>query len=138
MQAAVPIGIGAMAALIGLDFETVSKVAKEAAEYEVCEAANDNDPAQVVVSGHKGAVDRAIKLAKEYGAKRAVLLPVSAPFHCSLMAHAGEVMEKALLETKFLEQQAQMTLKERIPGAEASAPAGLVVGEGLPKHAGPP
>ena len=101
MQAAVPIGIGAMAALIGLDFETVSKVAKEAAEYEVCEAANDNDPAQVVVSGHKGAVDRAIKLAKEYGAKRAVLLPVSAPFHCSLMAHAKEVMEKALLETKF-------------------------------------
>ena len=101
MQAAVPVGVGAMAALIGLDFRIARKVAKEAAEDEVCEAANDNDPVQVVVSGHKSAVDRAVKLAKKRGAKRAVLLPVSAPFHCSLMANAGEVMQKALLETKF-------------------------------------
>ena len=98
MQAAVPVGVGAMAALLGLDFETASEVAKEAAGDEVCETANDNDPAQVVVSGHKGAVQRAVGLAKEHGAKRAVLLPVSAPFHCSLMEPAAEVMKEALSE----------------------------------------
>ena len=98
MQAAVPVGVGAMAALLGLDFETASEVAKEAARDEVCETANDNDPAQVVVSGHKGAVQRAVGLAKEHGAKRAVLLPVSAPFHCSLMEPAAEVMKEALSE----------------------------------------
>ena len=102
MQAAVPVGVGAMAALLGLDFETASKVAKEAAGDEVCEAANDNDPAQVVVSGHKGAVERAVDLAKAHGAKRAVLLPVSAPFHCSLMASAAEVMKEALSEAKII------------------------------------
>ncbi len=101
MQEAVPVGIGAMAALLGLDFKTASKVAKEAAQGEVCEAANDNDPAQVVVSGHKSAVERAVELAKEYGARRAVLLPVSAPFHCSLMAQAADVMEAALAEIEF-------------------------------------
>ena len=98
MQAAVPVGVGAMAALLGLDFETASEVAKEAARDEVCETANGNDPAQVVVSGHKGAVQRAVGLAKEHGAKRAVLLPVSAPFHCSLMEPAAEVMKEALSE----------------------------------------
>ena len=98
MQAAVPVGVGAMAALLGLDFETASEVAKEAARDEVCETANDNDPTQVVISGHKGAVQRAVGLAKEHGAKRAVLLPVSAPFHCSLMEPAAEVMKEALSE----------------------------------------
>jgi [acyl-carrier-protein] S-malonyltransferase len=98
MQAAVPVGVGAMAALLGLDFETASQVAKQAAGDEVCEAANDNDPAQVVVSGHKAAVERAVELAKEHGAKRAVLLPVSAPFHCSLMSPAAAVMKEALSE----------------------------------------
>ncbi|WP_375690980.1 ACP S-malonyltransferase [Pseudooceanicola sp. LIPI14-2-Ac024] len=96
MQSAVPVGIGAMAALLGLDFKTAAEVAREAAQGEVCQAANDNDPAQVVVSGHKAAVERAVEIAKEKGAKRAVLLPVSAPFHCSLMAPAAEVMAGAL------------------------------------------
>lgn len=96
MQAAVPVGIGAMAALLGLDFATATEVAQEAAQGEVCQAANDNDPGQVVVSGHKAAVERAVELAKEKGAKRAVLLPVSAPFHCSLMQPAADVMAEAL------------------------------------------
>lgn len=96
MQAAVPVGVGAMAALLGLDFTAAAKVAKEAAQGEVCQAANDNDPGQVVVSGHKGAVERAVELAKEKGAKRAVLLPVSAPFHCALMEPAARAMANAL------------------------------------------
>ena len=99
MQKAVPVGLGAMAALLGLDFETAQAVAKEAAEAgdgEVCQAANDNDPGQVVVSGHKAAVERAVEIAKEKGAKRAVLLPVSAPFHCALMQPAADVMADAL------------------------------------------
>ena len=96
MQEAVPVGVGAMAAVLGLDFEAVQAVAQEAAQGEVCQAANDNDPAQVVVSGHKAAVERAIEIAKAKGAKRALLLPVSAPFHCSLMAPAAEVMALAL------------------------------------------
>ena len=96
MQQAVPVGEGAMAALLGLDFATARDVAAAAAEGEVCQAANDNDPAQVVVSGHKAAVERAVELAKEKGAKRAVLLPVSAPFHCELMAPAARVMAEAL------------------------------------------
>ncbi len=102
MQAVVPVGVGAMAALLGLDFETASQVAKQAAGDEVCEAANDNDPAQVVVSGHKAAVERAVELAKEHGAKRAVLLPVSAPFHCSLMSPAAAVMKEALSEATII------------------------------------
>ena len=96
MQEAVPVGVGAMAALLGLDFQAACKVAKAAAQGEVCQAANDNDPSQVVVSGHKAAVERAVDLAKEQGAKRAMLLPVSAPFHCALMAPAAEVMAEAL------------------------------------------
>ncbi|MGH1425421.1 MAG: ACP S-malonyltransferase [Pseudooceanicola sp.] len=96
MQNAVPVGVGAMAAILGLDFKAVTAVAKEAAQGEVCQAANDNDPAQVVVSGHKGAVERAIEIAKANGAKRAMLLPVSAPFHCALMEPAAEVMARAL------------------------------------------
>jgi len=96
MQAAVPVGVGAMAALLGLDFETARAVAEEAAQGEVCQAANDNDPAQVVVSGHKGAVERACEIAKAKGAKRALLLPVSAPFHCALMQPAADAMAEAL------------------------------------------
>lgn len=96
MQEAVPVGIGAMAALLGLDFETASAVALEAAQGEVCQAANDNDPAQVVVSGHRAAVERALEIAKQKGAKRALMLPVSAPFHCVLMQPAAHVMAEAL------------------------------------------
>lgn len=96
MQAAVPVGEGAMAAVLGLDLEAVRKVAEEAAQGEVCAAANDNDPAQVVISGHRAAVERAADLAKAAGAKRAMLLPVSAPFHCELMAPAAEAMAEAL------------------------------------------
>ena len=96
MQKAVPVGVGAMAALLGLDFDAVRAIAADAAGDEVCQAANDNDPGQVVVSGHKAAVERAVDLAKERGAKRAMLLPVSAPFHCALMAPAAEVMAEAL------------------------------------------
>lgn len=96
MQEAVPVGVGAMAALLGLDFETAVAVAAEAAGDEVCQAANDNDPAQVVVSGHRAAVERAVEIAKAKGAKRALLLPVSAPFHCALMQPAARVMTEAL------------------------------------------
>jgi [acyl-carrier-protein] S-malonyltransferase len=98
MQEAVPVGIGAMAALLGLDFAAATEVAAEAAQGEVCQAANDNDPGQVVISGHKGAVERALIIAKEKGAKRAVLLPVSAPFHCALMEPAAAVMAEALAQ----------------------------------------
>ncbi|MCA0272706.1 MAG: ACP S-malonyltransferase [Proteobacteria bacterium] len=98
MQAAVPVGVGAMAALLGLDFAAADAVAREAAEGEVCQAANDNDPAQVVVSGHKGAVERAVEIAKAKGAKRAILLPVSAPFHCALMEPAARAMAAALAD----------------------------------------
>jgi [acyl-carrier-protein] S-malonyltransferase len=96
MQAAVPVGVGAMAALLGLDHAAAAAVAAEAAQGEVCQAANDNDPAQVVVSGHKAAVERALEIAKARGAKRAILLPVSAPFHCALMQPAAEAMAEAL------------------------------------------
>ena len=96
MQAAVPVGLGAMAALLGLDFEAAAAVAAEAAQGEVCQAANDNDPAQVVVSGHRGAVERALEIARARGAKRAILLPVSAPFHCALMQPAAAAMAEAL------------------------------------------
>lgn len=98
MQEAVPVGVGAMAALLGLDFTAAAQVALDAAEDEVCEAANDNDPAQVVVSGHRRAVERAVDLAKARGAKRALLLPVSAPFHCALMAPAAAAMAAALAD----------------------------------------
>jgi [acyl-carrier-protein] S-malonyltransferase len=96
MQAAVAQGEGAMAAILGLDFDAVSSVVADAAEDQVCAAANDNDPAQVVVSGHLGAVERAVAIAKDRGAKRAVMLPVSAPFHCALMQPAADAMAEAL------------------------------------------
>ncbi|MDO5631727.1 MAG: ACP S-malonyltransferase [Paracoccus sp. (in: a-proteobacteria)] len=96
MQEAVPVGQGAMAAILGLDFDAVDQLARDAAGDEVCQAANDNDPAQVVISGHKDAVERAAALARERGAKRALMLPVSAPFHCALMQPAAAVMAEAL------------------------------------------
>ncbi|HEX7877445.1 MAG TPA: ACP S-malonyltransferase, partial [Sphingobium sp.] len=92
MQAAVPVGEGAMAALLGADIEKAQALADAAAEGEVCTVANDNDPAQVVLSGHKGAIERAIALVKEHGIKRGMLLPVSAPFHCPLMQPAADAM----------------------------------------------
>jgi [acyl-carrier-protein] S-malonyltransferase len=100
MQAAVPVGTGAMAVLLGLDFEAAAAVAAEAAQGEVCQAANDNGGGQVVISGHAAAVERAMELAKERGAKRALPLSVSAPFHCALMAPAADIMSAALGEAK--------------------------------------
>ncbi len=96
MQAATPVGTGAMAALLGLDFADAAAVAAEAAQGDVCQAANDNSAGQVVISGHKAAVERALEIAKTKGAKRAILLPVSAPFHCALMQPAADVMAEAL------------------------------------------
>ena len=96
MQKAVPVGVGAMAALIGLEFEQAAALAAEAAQGQVCQAANDNGAGQVVISGDKVAIERAVEIAKSRGAKRAVLLPVSAPFHCALMQPAADVMAEAL------------------------------------------
>ena len=101
MQDAVPFGLGAMAAILGLDFETVSQITNSSSNDQICQAANDNDPGQVVISGHKNAVEQTIELAKDAGAKRAVLLPVSAPFHCSLMQPAADIMAKALNDIKL-------------------------------------
>jgi [acyl-carrier-protein] S-malonyltransferase len=96
MQKAVPVGVGAMAALIGLEFDAAAAVAAEAAQGQVCQAANDNGGGQVVVSGDKAAVERAVEIAKTKGAKRGMILPVSAPFHCALMQPAADVMAQAL------------------------------------------
>jgi [acyl-carrier-protein] S-malonyltransferase len=96
MQAAVPVGQGAMAVLLGADLATAQAIADEAAQGEVCTIANDNDPSQIVISGHTGAIERALVIAREKGAKRALLLPVSAPFHCPLMQPAAEAMADAL------------------------------------------
>ena len=96
MQAAVPVGKGSMAALLGADLSMARRIAEAAAQGEICTVANDNDPSQVVISGDKGAIDRAVEMAKEFGAKRAVPLPVSAPFHCPLMQPAAEAMSDAL------------------------------------------
>jgi [acyl-carrier-protein] S-malonyltransferase len=113
MQQAVPVGQGAMAALLGADLVLAQKIAEAAAQGEVCTVANDNDPSQVVISGHKGAIDRAIELAKEMGAKRAISLPVSAPFHCPLMQPAAEAMRDALsyvvVETPMVPLYANVT-----------------------------
>lgn len=99
MQAAVPVGVGAMAALLGADIEKATALAEAAAEGEVCAVANDNDPTQVVISGHKGAIERAIGLVKDFGIKRGIALPVSAPFHCPLMQPAADAMAEALEKT---------------------------------------
>ena len=99
MQDAVPIGVGAMAALLGANIEKATALAEAAAEGQVCEVANDNDPTQVVISGHVEAIDRAIEIAKDHGIKRGIKLPVSAPFHCSLMQPAAQRMKLALADT---------------------------------------
>jgi [acyl-carrier-protein] S-malonyltransferase len=96
MQAAVPVGVGAMAALLGADIEKAQALADAAAQGEVCTVANDNDPSQVVISGHRGAIERAIEMVKDHGIKRGILLPVSAPFHCPLMQAAADAMAEAL------------------------------------------
>lgn len=124
MQAAVPVGIGAMAVFLGLDFEAARAVAEEAAQGEVCEAANDNSNRQVVVSGHKDAVERAIEIAKAKGAKRALLLPVSAPFHCSLMQPAAEAMAEALGKTAV--QSPLVPVYANVTAAAVAAPGEIV------------
>lgn len=102
MQAAVPVGVGAMAAILGLELEDAQAVAEEAAQGEICTAANDNASGQVVLSGNKDAVERAIEIASGRGARRSVLLPVSAPFHCTLMAPAADVMAEVLMDVKLV------------------------------------
>lgn len=99
MQAAVPVGVGAMCALLGADIDKAQKLAEAAAEGEVCTVANDNDPTQVVLSGHKGAIERAIAMVKDFEIKRGIALPVSAPFHCPLMQPAADAMAEALRQT---------------------------------------
>ena len=121
MQDAVPIGIDAMAAILGLDFNTVNKIAKSIGNDQVCQAANDNDPGQVVISGHKEAVEQTIELAKAAGAKRAILLPVSAPFHCALMQPAADAMSEALdgikLESPSVPLVANVKASQEINGS---------------------
>lgn len=121
MQKAVPVGHGAMAALLGLDLETASAVAAEAGQGEVCDVANDNAPGQVVISGAVAAVERAVEIAKGKGAKRALLLPVSAPFHCSLMQPAADAMAAALGEVEM--QAPVVPLVANVLAAPVSDPA---------------
>ncbi|RVT94728.1 ACP S-malonyltransferase [Sphingomonas crocodyli] len=124
MQAAVPVGVGAMAVFLGLDFEGARQVAEEAAQDQVCQAANDNSNRQVVVSGHKEAVERAIEIAKAKGARRAMLLPVSAPFHCALMQPAADAMAAA-----FRDNHAQAPLVPvyaNVTAAPTADPAEIV------------
>jgi [acyl-carrier-protein] S-malonyltransferase len=101
MQAAVPVGEGAMAALLGADIEKAQALADATAEGEICAVANDNDPTQVVISGHRGAIERAVAMVKDHGIKRGVLLPVSAPFHCPLMQPAADAMAQALAQAEM-------------------------------------
>ncbi len=121
MQAAVPVGVGAMCALLGADIAKATALAEAAAEGEVCEVANDNDPGQVVLSGHRGAIERAVALVKDHGIKRGVLLPVSAPFHCSLMAPAADVMAEAL--GKVPPQALRLPIYANVTAALVSDPA---------------
>lgn len=123
MQEAVPVGVGAMAALLGLDFEDAVAIAAEAAGNEICAAANDNGPGQVVVSGHVGAVNRAIELAQARGAKRAIMLPVSAPFHCPLMQPAAERMRDALARVDV--QQPLVPVVANVLAAPIDSPADI-------------
>ena len=123
MQEAVPVGVGAMAALLGLDFAAATEVAMEAAQGQVCQAANDNDPAQVVVSGHREAIERAVEIAKAKGAKRALLLPVSAPFHCELMAPAARVMAEALDDVEINEPAVPVVAN--VVASDVSDPAAI-------------
>jgi [acyl-carrier-protein] S-malonyltransferase len=124
MQKAVPVGVGAMAALIGLEFDAASAIAAEAAQGEVCQAANDNGAGQVVVSGNKSAVERAVEIAKTKGAKRAMLLPVSAPFHCALMQPAADVMAEALAKVSV--QRPAVPVVANVLAKPAREPAEIV------------
>jgi len=124
MQAATPVGTGAMAAILGLDFESVVAVAAEAAQGEVCQAANDNGGGQVVISGHRSAVDRACEIAKAKGAKRAIPLPVSAPFHCALMQPAADAMAEAL--SKVAVRAPVVPVVANVLAAPVSDPAEIV------------
>jgi [acyl-carrier-protein] S-malonyltransferase len=124
MQKAVPVGVGAMAALIGLEFDAASAVATEAAKGEVCQTANDNGAGQVVVSGSKAAVERAVEIAKVKGAKRAMLLPVSAPFHCVLMQPAADAMAEAL--TKVSVRRPTVPLVANVLAKAVDDPAEIV------------
>ena len=121
MQDAVPLGLGSMCALLGADLEKARALAEAAAQGQVCEVANDNDPGQVVLSGHTEAIDRAVEMAKEYGCKRAVNLPVSAPFHCSLMGPAAQRMDVALSNTP--PQAFRLPLYANVTAAEVTDPA---------------
>jgi [acyl-carrier-protein] S-malonyltransferase len=121
MQAAVPVGIGAMAALMGADIEKAQGLADAAAEGQVCTVANDNDPTQVVISGHREAIERAIALVKEYEIKRGILLPVSAPFHCPLMQPAADAMAAALEATPL--QALHLPLYANVTAAQVTDPA---------------
>ena len=120
MQQAVPVGQGAMAAILGLDFDAVKAIAIESSHSEICEAANDNAPGQVVISGHKAAVEAAMALATERGAKRALALPVSAPFHCQLMAPAADKMRVALGNTDI--RPPVVPVVANVPANAVSAP----------------
>ena len=128
MQAAVPVGVGAMAALLGADIDKAQALADAAAEGEICAVANDNDPGQVVISGHKAAIDRAIALTKDHGIKRGLLLPVSAPFHCPLMQPAADAMaaalESAALQSPLVPLYAKVTAA---PVADADTIRALLV-----------
>ena len=121
MQAAVPVGEGAMCALLGADVEKAQALAAAAAEGQVCTVANDNDPTQVVLSGHREAIERAVALVKEYGIKRGVLLPVSAPFHCPLMQPAADAMAEALAKTPV--QALRLPVYANVTAALVSDPA---------------
>ncbi len=121
MQAAVPVGQGAMAALLGADLVKAQAIADAAAEGEICTVANDNDPTQVVISGARAAIERAIAIAKDHGAKRALLLPVSAPFHCPLMQPAADAMEKALADVAI--QAPLVPVYANVTAAPVSDPA---------------
>ena len=121
MQKAVPVGVGAKAALLGLDIEAARAVAEAAAQGQVCDLANDNSRGQIVVSGHRGAVERAVALAAEQGARRAIMLPVSAPFHCSLMSPAADIMTEALAETAL--EAPRVPLVANAAAAATSDPA---------------
>ena len=124
MQKAVPVGVGAMAALLGLEYEQATAVASEAAQGQVCQAANDNGGGQVVVSGNKAAVERALEIAKVRGAKRAMLLPVSAPFHCALMKPAADAMAEAL--TKVMVKAPVVPVVANVVAAPVREPAEIV------------
>ncbi len=124
MQAATPVGVGAMAAILGLDFDAVVAVAAEAAQGEVCQAANDNGGGQVVISGHKAAVERACEMARAKGAKRAIPLPVSAPFHCSLMQPAADAMAEALAKVSV--SRPVVPVVANVRAAPVSEPAEIV------------